>query len=173
MTLMKFYLTMIFSLTGLTLLSQERIPVELKNWQLNLNILSPGVTFEKSLGDHQSLNLGVGLIGLVDYDQNSSINPFLRGSFRNYYPRKRVSKQLRSNSGNYVALDAGYYFNSITRETTNTSNSFFMGPAWGMQRNYQSGIHVGFSQEPGFPVGSYDDFTFTGIGQLHIGFVIK
>ena len=159
-----FILTILFSLTTLVLWGQERIPVDLKNNQLNLNLFTPGVSFEQRVGPNQSLNLGLGIIGLVDSD-GSSINPLVRGSFRNYYPRKQVQKELNPNSGNYIALDAGYYFNSVTNETTQLSDSFFMGAVWG--------IHFGLSLGPGFVVGSDSDYRFTGIGQIQLGFVLK
>ena len=156
--------------------SQERIPVELSNTQWNLNILDPSVSFEKSLGDHQSFTLAAGLTGLADED-GASLNPFVRGSFRNYYFRKKVKKELNPNSGNYVGLLTGYNFDAIADDievgTTRHSNSFFAGPVWGIQRNYKSGIHLGFSIGPGFGIDRDSDFYFTGIGAFEFGFAIR
>lgn len=158
------------------LLSQDRIPVELASTQFNLNILDPSVSFEKSLGDHQSFTLAAGLTGLADED-GASLNPFIRGSYRNYYLRKRVKKPLNQNSGNYIGLLTGYNFDAIADDieagTTRQSNSFFMGPVWGIQRNYKSGIHLGFNIGPGFGIDRDSDFYFTGIGAFEFGFVIK
>ena len=148
MTIKIIMATALFSLAGVLLWGQERIPVELKSTQLTLNLLTPSITLENSLSPNRSLNLALGIIGFPDSDERFSINPFLRGSFRNYYPRKRVKKELNPNSGNYIALDAGYYFDTLTKETTRLTNSFFMGPVWGIQRNYKSGIHLGFSLGP-------------------------
>ena len=169
-------LIIILLLSWNSLISQDRIAVELNNTQWNLNLLDPSVSFEKSLGDHQSLTLAAGLTGLADED-GASLNPFVRGSFRNYYLRKRVKKELNPNSGNYVGLLTGYNFDSIADDieggTTRQSNSFFLGPVWGIQRNYKSGIHLGLSLGPGFGLGNNSDFYFTGVGSFEFGFVIK
>jgi hypothetical protein len=174
---MKTYLvlaTLCFS--SFAIVAQERIPVKLKDFQVNLNILDPSISVEKKINPNQSFTLGFGLTGLPD-DDGTSLNPYLRGSYRNYYPRKKVKKALRPNSGNYIGLIAGYNFDAIADNidfgTTRLSNSFFMGPVWGIQRNYQSGIHLGLSLGGGFGIGQHSDFFFTGVGSFQLGFVIK
>ena len=44
-----------------TSMAQERIPVDLKSSQLRLNILSPGIEYEKSIGANTSVGLEFGL----------------------------------------------------------------------------------------------------------------
>jgi len=165
--------TAFFCLATVLLWGQERIPVDLKSTQLNINLFTPSVSFEKSISPNQSLNLSLGISCFAHSDQEFSLTPNLRGSFRNYYARKSVRKQLNPNSGNYVALDAGYYFDSITNETTRISNTFFVGPVWGIQRNYKSGIHLGFSIGPGVFIADNTEFQVSGIGQLQLGFVLN
>ena len=161
--------------------AQERMPVNLNSTQFNLNILDPSVTFEKSINDNQSFTAGVGITLLGDYEEDKgtlSVNPFIRGSYRNYYPRKRVKKALQANSGNFIGVSTGYNFGSIADNAENGStnrlaNSYYLGPVWGIQRNYQSGIHLGLSIGGGFGVGSNSDIYFTGIGGFEFGFVIN
>jgi hypothetical protein len=97
--------------------------------------------------------------------------------FRNYYPRKRVKKDLLPNSGNYIGLLGGYNFNAIAESAepgeTNNSNAFFMGGVWGIQRNYQSGIHLGLNLGAGFIAGEHIDLGLTGLWSFELGFVIK
>ncbi len=173
-----------FLATSFLAIGQDRIPVQLRSTQWNINILQPSVNFEKSLTDNQSVAFDLGLTGLASSigkePQDAiaySINPYLSGSFRNYYPRKRVQKELRANSGNYIGVITGYNFGAIADNqdsgTTELSNSFFLGPVWGIQRNYQSGIHFGLSLGPGFAVGQNTDLVFTGVGQFQLGFVIN
>ncbi len=156
--------------------AQDRIPVDLQKTQFNLNILDPSVSFELSINDHQSLTAALGITGLPDED-GTSLNPFLRSSYRNYYLRKRVKKELMPNSGNYIGVIAGYNFDSITDNiesgTTRLSNSFYAGPAWGIQRNYRSGIHLGLSIGGGFAIDNHSDLYFTGVGAFEFGFVIR
>ena len=48
-----------------------------------------------------------------------------------------------------------------------------MGALWGIQRNYQSGIHLGFSIGGGFGTGQNMDLDFVGVGEFEFGFVVK
>ncbi|MCZ6900124.1 MAG: hypothetical protein O7F74_07785 [Bacteroidetes bacterium] len=183
--LKKTSLLLLAIIISFNLLAQDRIPVELRDTQLNINILNPSVSFEKRLSDKQSLTASTGFIITAQYEPDLfgedflgiSLNPFLRGSFRNYYPRKRVNKELKPNSGNYVGLLTGYIFGAVSDNldfgTTNQSNSFYIGPVWGIQRNYQSGIHLGLSLGFGFGTGKNMDAALIGLGQFQFGFVIK
>lgn len=172
-------LTILLCFGWITTNAQERIPVNLNSTQFNLNILDPSVTFEKSINDNQSFTAGAGITLLSDWEEDQgtlSINPFIQSSYRNYYSRKRVKKELKPNSGNYIGVVTGYNFDAIAEEAENgtnrLSNSFYLGPVWGIQRNYKSGIHLGFSIGGGFGVGN-SDLYFTGVGEFEFGFVIN
>ena len=165
-------------LTSLQLFSQERIPVELVNTQFNINILAPSVSFEFRVNDQQSVAIDGGITSIIvtnQFDETEvSITPFIRGAFRHYYPRKKVKKMLRPNSGNYIGLVTGYNFNTPKNDDLNPDSrvqSFYLGPVWGIQRNYLSGIHLGLSLGPGLGVGNGKTF-FTGVGSFEFGFVI-
>jgi hypothetical protein len=162
---------------------REKIPVDLKSSQLNLNIIEPSFSFEKRLGDNQSFTTSAGVTWLIETDSEYyeespySINPFVRVSFQNYYKRKMVNKVLNPNSGNYFGLSAGYYFDSIKDNlefgATERSNSFFIGPVWGIQRNYKSGIHLNLSLGPGIGFGESSDIFLSPAGGFEVGFVIN
>ena len=76
-----------------------------------------------------------------------------------------------------MGLLTGYIFGAVSDNldfgTTNQSNSFYIGPVWGIQRNYQSGIHLGLSLGFGFGTGKNMDAALIGLGQFQFGFVIK
>ena len=167
-------LTLIFA--PMLLLGQERIPVELDKTRVYLNIITPGITLEQGLSERLSLTLGAGLSPLYQ-DEKASINPFFRTSFRNYYPRKKVKKELGTNSGNFIGLVGGYYFSPIsgTGDTDyfRQANSMYFGALWGIQRNYKSGIHLGFSIGSGFGTGDNMDLDFVGVGEFELGFTLK
>ncbi len=178
---MKKLLTLSLSLCTFLLFSQDRISAELSDLQFNLNILEPSLNLEKSISDKQSVTFAFGLNSVTGEDQFDDIKfglvPSIRASFRNYYPRKKVKKELRPNSGNYIGLVAGYNFATIAGNLGNANFSdedvFFMGPVWGIQRNYKSGIHLGLSLGARFRTGKNTDVGFTGVGNLELGFVIS
>jgi len=177
------FLLILLAGLSITALCQDRFPVGLKDTQVYLNILDPGVEWEKKISDTQSLAFGFGLTVIGDEDNNSSsndigisLNPVITADFRNYYARKREKKDLNPNSGNYIAVRAGYYFDSIVDNldfgTTEISRSFFIGPVWGIQRNYKSGIHFGLSLGAGIATGKNTNLKSTFIGDLQLGFAI-
>lgn len=164
-------------------IAQDRIPVELQQSQFTINVLEPAVMFENKLSDKTSVVASAGLttLGFYDPDVNSNpkvtLNPFLRVGFRNYYMRKKQKKELNFNSGNYIGLLGGYNFSSIAESnepgTPNAEEAFYLGAVWGIQRNYKSGLHLGFSLGGGFLTGKNESLGFAGLGAFEFGFVIK
>lgn len=160
---------------------QERIPVELKKTQFSISILEPSLLFEIGINDRQSVHLSAGLAPTVGEDVNgdflAAMNPLARASFRHYYPRKRVKKELFANSGNYIAVTGGYLFDTVLGDDENVetsqANSYFFGPVWGIQRNYKSGIHLGLGLGYGFGDGKDMNFQGVGIGYFNLGFTIQ
>ena len=177
------FIALVLLFVAVQSMGQDRIPVELKATQFTINLLEPSVMFENKLTDKTSVVVSAGLTTLGFYDSNLNnnpkitLNPFLRASFRNYYMRKKQKKELNFNSGDYVGLLGGYNFRSIAENnepgTPNTEEAFFLGGVWGIQRNYQSGIHFGFSLGGGFVTGKNENLGFTGLGSLEFGFIIK
>ena len=51
--------------------------------------------------------------------------------------------------------------------------AFYLGPVWGIQRNYKSGIHLGLSLGAGFITGANTNFDFHGVGSFELGFIIS
>ena len=188
MNLKSFFLLAIAVLaTTSHLLAQDRIPVTLDEHRLSLNILSPSLQYEYKLNDNQSLTGRAGITWgahfnyddtFIDDDFSDSgfdqtLNPFVETTFRNYYSRKRVQKELNHNSGNYIGLLAAYQFDHIAGSETESTQAFYSGAIWGIQRNYKSGIHLGLYLGLGFATGQNVNLTGTGIGGLQLGFVIK
>jgi len=178
--------------TGITTESKgQGEEVTLDPVQVSFNILPLMAQAEFGLSDNQSITFGGGL-GFSAYFE--SINgeesfeafstPFITASFRNYYKRKRVNKDnLKNNSGNYVGLYTSYQFDTVidingfgTIETE--LNSYRIGPVWGFQRNYASGIHLDLSLGLGFQGGQSDEFIeienqLVFLSGFELGFKIK
>lgn len=163
--------------------------VDLAGSQLNLNALPLTLSYEGKIGAKQSLTLAGGLGYGYYFSASSSgesyssfvVIPVFYGSFRNYYTRRAVKKDnLRSNSGNYVGLYASYQLEALGEPSSfdqfivslETSNVYTVGPVWGIQRNYASGIHLGLSLGIGIIGGEYIETGVTGIGEFEFGFVL-
>ncbi len=176
-----FTLTLCIIVFGMTLSAQERIHVELNKTQLKLSILNPNLMFEVKIGEHQSFNISGGLIISIAQLQLTNeylayLHPTVRGSFRHYYGRKEVRKNFRANSGNFIELVGGYIFDSIAGNdsyTSSVSSSYFIGPAWGLQRHYETGFLFGLGLGLGYGNGKNSDGGLAGTGHISLGFVLK
>lgn len=167
--------------------------VELSNNQLNANILPLTVSYERKIDDNKSFTLNAGVIPSVNVETRSSafssttetysfFQPYISASVRNYYERNKVKKKnLKNNSGNYIALHYSHWFKPIgstndvfeQRVRDRNTNSFTIGPVWGFERNYASGIHLDLRIGVGYGNGEFQntgDMTF--IGEFVFGFVL-
>jgi len=52
------------------------------------------------------------------------------------------------------------------------TNVFTVGPVWGIQRNYASGIHLGLSLGAGIMGGENIDTQASFVGEFELGFVL-
>ncbi|MEM8893332.1 MAG: hypothetical protein AAGC88_02070 [Bacteroidota bacterium] len=168
--------------------ASAQIAVDLAPTQFSVNIIPLMAQFEARVGEKQSVTLGGGL-GYSLYYSNVNGNgdfeayttPFVSASLRNYYNRKSVKKNnLKRNSGNYVALLVDYQFDTyvdlgILGSGETDLNSYSIGPVWGFQRNYGSGLHFDLSIGLGYTGGQSDEFveienSVTFIGGLELGY---
>ena len=162
--------------------------VDLAKGQLNANILPLTLSYEGRIDDNKSFTLSAGL-GFTGYFESNNGDtdsyffavPVFTGSVRNYYTRKNVKKDnLRSNSGNYIGLYGTYQLepfgspSSLTeaKAYAETTNVFTVGPVWGIERNYASGIHLGLSMGIGMMGGKNIDLEPAVIGEFEFGFVL-
>jgi outer membrane scaffolding protein for murein synthesis (MipA/OmpV family) len=183
---MKKTLTLCLLLASCSLYAQE---VELAKSQLNLNILPLTLSFEGKVSDNQSITLAGGLGYTAYYSSDSFAGdeavfiaiPVVYSSFRNYYSRKFIRKDnLRPNSGNYFGLFASYQFETLGTPSNfteviayrETSNVYTVGPVWGFERNYASGMHLGLSLGAGVIGGKYIETNATILGEFELGFVL-
>ncbi len=161
--------------------AQDRIHVDLEKTQFKLSILNPNLMLEVKVGEHQSINLSAGLVSSLGQTLTTNeilffLHPIAKGSFRLYYGRNYVRKTLRPNSGNFVELVTGYVFDSIAggdNYISASSNLFFVGPAWGIQRNYESGFLFGIGLGLGYGTGKNTSGTIASTGHLTLGFVFN
>lgn len=154
-------------------IGQDRIPVDLKPFNFTIGLIEPSLVTEFRLGQQQSF-VATGGATLAFSNESAYVFPFLRGSFRHYYHRKRVKKSnLRPNSGNFISLQGGYYFGAFGDFITSLDKYFFFGPAWGFQRNYDSGIHLSLSLGFGYGNGENTNARLAGTGHFTFGFTLR
>ncbi|MEM9338412.1 MAG: hypothetical protein AAGA66_06755 [Bacteroidota bacterium] len=153
------------------------------------NVVPLSVNVEIKTSVNRSITFGSGLAYDFSYVSiqgeetfNFFFRPFLTASMRNYYRRKSQKKDnLRNNSGNYVALLSGYNFKtsvSVGNDVVETNlDNFFIGPVWGIQRNYASGIHLDLNIGLGYVKAQSNQNIaiqegITLIGEFEIGYKI-
>ncbi len=168
-----FSMLLLFTIASRNVQAQDRIPVDLKPFNFTIGLLEPSLVTEFRLGQQQSF-VATGGLTLGIASDNVFVFPFVRGSFRHYYHRKRVKKSnLRPNSGNFITLQGGYYFGAFEDVVTSLDKSFFVGPAWGIQRNYNSGIHLSLSLGLGYGNGPNQNASVVGTGHFTFGFTLN
>ena len=178
-----------FSLSSQNSIGQGK-EVTLDPVQFSVNFIPLMAQGEFKLSENRSATLGAGFAFSAFIEGGDDGNnleayttPFITSSFRNYYTRKRVKKDnLRNNSGNYVGIQSSYVFKTLLTVDDDwfetDLNSFSIGPVWGFQRNYASGIHLDLNLGLGFLTGQSDgvfdvEDQVTFIGNFELGFRIN
>ena len=160
---MKFYSSLILLFVALQVSAQELKPL------YSFSILTPSFGVEKRLQENNSLKFSLGtLTGYGNKDGFQAKEFSLRGEYRHYYnlPKRRDEGRLSTNySGNYVGLFAEPSFVFVKeQEATN----LYSGGVWGIQRNYNSHVHLDLSIQAGIGQNGFE----TKAG-LRLGFWVK
>jgi len=160
---MKFYSSLILLFLALQVSAQELKPL------YSFSILTPSFGVEKRLQENNSLKFSLGtLTGYGNKDGFQTKVFSFRGEYRHYYnlPKRRDEGRLSTNySGNYVGLFAEPSFVFIKgQEATN----LYSGGVWGIQRNYNSHVHLDLSIQAGIGQNGFE----TKAG-LRLGFWVK
>lgn len=153
----------------------------LENNLLKINILSPGITYERSLSENTTLCTDLNLSLGISYNSNSGSNllstPYIREQYRYYYnleKRKSKDKNIKNNSANFIALDGSYYLKPIgNSQYVSVYDGFTFAPTWGLQRTYQSGINLGLTAGPGYNFGTNERTAgFVPVANFTLGWII-
>ena len=187
---MKKILTILALISGLVSAAQN---VKLSKSQLSANIVPLTLTYEGKIDANKSFTLSAGIVPAVVVETRSSglssttetytfFQPHISGSFRNYYSRNNIKKSnLRNNSGNYWGLLCSHWLKPFGSSDDifeqgvldQKTNYLTVGPVWGFERNYASGIHLDLNIGLGYTNGEFletGDIAF--VGQFEIGFVL-
>jgi hypothetical protein len=171
----KYFLT--FLLAPFVLFAQNDNPTTVDLFKVN--ILNPGITYEKSLSKNTTLCLDANLSFGVAIHENHTIFltvPYLRGQYRYYYNLdKRISKgkDVSRNSGGFIALNTSYYLSPIGNDTyISNYDGFTLGGVWGFQKTYKSGFNLGATAGLGNNFSSNQVHKVMPILNFTIGWVI-
>lgn len=178
----KNYLTaLLFLLFISTTYAQDEVTSVAKN-QFKINMLYPGFVYEHGFSEKNTLYsevaLGVGYRYNSFYDKGTAFFfPLINEQFRHYYNlQKRANKGKRTayNSGNYIAFNALYQFESIStnKDYSEYCPSFTIGALWGLQRTYKGRFNLEFNLGPGVNFDK-DNTEFVPVGNFTLGWVIK
>jgi hypothetical protein len=155
-----------------------------------VNLLAPGIEYEVALGDFTTFdisgNIGFQIAAFDSFDETEVeffVRPNLEGQLRQYYNyRKRDAKgkNTMNNSANFVALYTSYMFRPFNQPENplfEAGSVFIIGPVWGINRTYHSGLALSLVLGAGYYNETYeletlDNSYFSIIGNFKLGFAI-
>lgn len=171
----------IFSLLALVFTLNFFSQTQSTNSQFSLNLLAPSAEYELSISDHSTIdmNLGVGFA----YQYSSTLGeaygfyPGLDAQYRYYYNlAKRIDKGKKTseNSGNYIAGVASITGGKPIIGDLEYTNDYgaFIGPAWGLQRVYDSGFKLNLNLGLGLGFNDSGDTYLRPLFGFRLGWLI-
>jgi len=173
---MKKVITGIFMMVTILAAGQENTNQESTNGVekglFRINILNPGLEYEIGLSQNTTLNLRAGTgFAYVKSDNEAAYGVFLTGeaSYRHYYNfEKRASKGKNTsrNSANYISLYTFYSSADPIIGDVRVDANYLMqlGPAWGFQRTYKSGLNLGMDLGAGYVFS--DNLNHAGVAPI-------
>ncbi|MCI9846883.1 DUF3575 domain-containing protein [Flavobacterium pectinovorum] len=176
----KAYLFVLFSVLFTNVVqAQDEAPVAVAKNQFKINLLLPGFVYEHGFDTKNTLYSEVSIgLGFSSNSNNSNFAffPNINEQFRHYYNlEKRAAKGKRTarNSGNYLAFNAIYNFESIStnKDYREAVPSFTVGALWGLQRTYKGRFNLEFNIGPGVSFDKYET-EFVPVGNFTLGWVI-
>lgn len=148
--------------------------------QFSLNFLIPSAEYEASVGDNSTID---GLVGLgfgyhdADYldEPQFGIFPQFEAQYRYYYnfkKREEKGKKISENSGNYLAAVGILASGDPLFGDMELRNDYsgFVGPAWGLQRIYDSNFKLNLNLGAGYGFNDYDASSFQLLIDIQLGF---
>ena len=150
------------------------------NSQFSANLLMPSLEYELSTGTNSTIDLllGAGFAyrktnGKSDY----AVFPSFQAQYRYYYnlnKRLEKGKKVSENSGNYITALAQFTSGKpiLGGLTSKADYGIVIGPAWGLQRVYNSGFKLNLNLGAGYAFNDIGDSYFTPLIGLQLGWLI-
>lgn len=159
--------------------AQDEAPRAVAKNQFKINLLLPGFVYEHGFDAKNTLysevSLGLGFSANSN-SSNFAVFPNINEQFRHYYnleKRADNGKRTARNSGNFLALNAVYNFESISTNVDyrEAVPSFTVAALWGLQRTYKGRFNLEFNAGPGVNFDEYDT-EFIPVVNFTLGWVI-
>lgn len=161
-----YFLLLLLLATTPSVYAQDEAPISVVKNQFKINMLFPGFVYEHGFSEKNTLYseaaFGLGYSYSDFYgESNVYIVPLINEQLRHYYNlQKRATKGKRTerNSGNYVALNASYYFKPISGNSDhfNYVPSSTIAVLWGLQRTYKGRLNLEFNIGPGVNISEIE-----------------
>lgn len=159
--------------------SQAQVKPSVERNLFKINILSPGLSFEKGIGEKNVISSEIS--SSIGFHRNSSgtewlVSPYIKEQYRLYYnleKRKQKGKNISNNSGNFVAFSASYYFKPIGNSVyVSVYEGLTLAPVWGFQRTYKGGLNIAVNTGIGYNISSNNDSKMAPVLNFSLGWVI-
>lgn len=150
------------------------------NSQFSLNILAPSAEYELAISSRSTIDMNLG-VGFAYHKSTYSgeaygLYPGFEGQYRYYYNmEKRADKDKKTseNSANYIAAIASVTGGDPLIGDLRYASDYggFVGPAWGLQRVYNSGFKLNFNLGVGLGFNETQTY-FTPLFGLQLGWLV-
>ena len=151
------------------------------NSQFSLNLLAPSAEYELSISDRSTIDLNLG-VGFAYHRSSYSgeafgLYPGFETQYRYYYnfeKRADKGKKTSENSANYLAVVASVTGGKPIIGNLEYTNDYggFVGPAWGLQRVYNSNFKLNLNLGLGLGFNDAGDTYFTPLFGLQLGWLL-
>ncbi len=148
--------------------------------QFSLNFLIPSAEYEVAISEKSTIDaiLGIGFgyhKSAFEDDSEYGIYPQFEAQYRYYYNfRKRADKghKISENSGNYIAAVAILAGGDPIFGDMELENDYvgFIGPAWGMQRVYNSNFKLNLNLGLGYGFDDLGNSYLSPLIDIQLGF---
>lgn len=156
-----------------SVLSAQNLKDTVEDHMFKANLLlTPGIEYEFGVTKNATLDFRLGTgFAFVEVNNESDYGVFLtfEWSYRYYYNfEKRIAKGKKTsgNSGNYVAITTFFANGDPILGDVELASNYLgqVGPVWGFQRTYNSGINLGLELGLGYAFSENDSFVAPIVG---------
>ncbi len=175
-------ITFLIALFGAMLFSNAQFGTNCEVRQLKINVISPGIAYEMSLGVNTTLHAGIGYAPSLDPftetpTENYELFPTLTVQGRYYYnfeSRARRARSIYGNSANYIAPSISLVEPGSRIIEGQVAEGIYgtAGVVTGLQRSYNSGLSFSIDVGGAYYLGPFRGGVYP-VFNIGIGWIIS